>query len=174
VAQQALHAAVLGRLEASVASAHLVEVRACLEHAHEELPLRTAVLRLRLSDRVVRPQRLTVLGQRELKLVWHRCFVRPGVVLGGEAPSQHRACEDLEVRDAGLGGRVRVDGALGDALPEQQLPGAVASVQHDTRLDQRRRRHDETCRLYVAEPLEVSEDFGGDFRLRHQLLSGQR
>ena len=54
-------------------------------------------MRLELAHREVGPQRLAVVGQRDLELGRDRALGRAGVALRREAPAEHRAREGAEV-----------------------------------------------------------------------------
>ena len=66
LAEQPLHAAVGRRLELAVTAHHAIEILAWLEDAHEKLPGRCALLRLRLANGYVGAQRLMVVRKRHL------------------------------------------------------------------------------------------------------------
>ena len=173
LAQQPLHPPVRRRLELPRRRVTRVEVlRPARARRDEQLPRGRAVGRVELAHGEVGPQRLAVVGQRDLELGRDRALVGAGVALRREAPAEDAARERLEVGDTDRS--VVGDVALVDARAQQALPLDVAAVEDRAGAHERGRGDDEAGRLDEAEPLEVREDLRVELGHGHQLVSGQR
>ena len=128
---------------------------AVVEHLHEQLPRRCAVLRIALAHREVRAQRLTVVRENDREIGRDRSFFRARVALGREAPAEDRAREFSKVSHARLRVASRDDRPLVDAAGEQPLPLRILTVQDRSRLDQCGSGYHQAIRLDEAQPFEV-------------------
>ena len=171
LAQQPLHAGVLGRVE-RVAARHGVERRSVVQHPHEQLPGGRAVLWVALAHGVVGPQRGAGLGQGDDELVGDLARLTAGVSTGREGPAEHRSGEAGKVIEHRRLRRVVRTGPLAHAAAQPRLPLPVVAGQHRTGTHERGGGDDEAGRLHEAEPAEVILDAG--VPAGHQLVSGHR
>ena len=146
----------MGRyLQSAGAGRRLVEVLSAVEHLHEQLPRRRAVLRIALSNREVRTQRLTVVRENDRKIGRDGSSFRACIALGREAPTEDRARVFSKVSHARLWIASRKDRPLVDAAGESPLPLRILTVQDRSCLDQRRSRDHQSVRLDESEPFEM-------------------
>ena len=155
-AEQALRPALGSCLQSAGTGAHLVEVLPGVEHLHQQLPRRRAVLRVAFAHREVRTECLTVVRENDrARSSGMEAFFRVRVALGREAPAEDLTREFSKVSHARLRIAPRGDRPLVDAAGEQRLALCILTVQDRSCFDQRRRRDHQTVGLDETQPFEM-------------------